>query len=54
MLEYPRPQFKRTSFYCLNGQWTLNNKPIIVPFDLCGITHKGHYVYFLIMWSFIS
>lgn len=32
MLEYPRPQFKRTSFYCLNGQWTLNNKPIIVPY----------------------
>ena len=29
---YPRPQFKRDSFYCLNGTWGLNNDFIEVPF----------------------
>ena len=30
--EYPRPMLKRNSFYSLNGEWTLNNNPIIIPF----------------------
>ncbi len=30
--EYPRPQFKRNSFFPLNGEWMLNNKSICVPF----------------------
>lgn len=29
---YPRPQFKRQSFQSLDGYWTLNSKPINVPF----------------------
>lgn len=29
---YPRPQFKRDSYYCLNGKWQLNNNDIIVPY----------------------
>ena len=37
---YPRPQMKRDSFYCLNGEWILSgasmkgmkSKPILVPF----------------------
>lgn len=29
---YPRPQFKRNSYYCLNGLWGLNNDFIEVPF----------------------
>ncbi|MBQ3089927.1 MAG: glycoside hydrolase family 2 [Oscillospiraceae bacterium] len=29
---YPRPQLKRESFYCLNGQWTLNGNSILVPY----------------------
>lgn len=29
---YPRPQFKRDSFYSLNGEWTLNGQNIIVPY----------------------
>ena len=30
--EYPRPMLKRDSYYSLNGEWTLNNNQIIVPF----------------------
>ncbi len=30
--EYPRPMLKRDSFYSLNGEWTLNNNHIVVPF----------------------
>lgn len=30
--EYPRPQHKRNSFFCLNGEWELNGLPIQVPF----------------------
>lgn len=30
--EYPRPQLRRDSFYSLDGEWTLNSKPIKVPF----------------------
>lgn len=30
--EYPRPMLKRESYYSLNGEWTLNNNHIIVPF----------------------
>lgn len=30
--EYPRPMLKRDSYYSLNGEWTLNNNKIIVPF----------------------
>lgn len=41
---YPRPQFKRNSFYSLNGQWQLNGKPICVPYPkeskLSGYTIK--------------
>lgn len=29
---YPRPQFIRNSFFNLNTGWTLNNKPINIPF----------------------
>ena len=29
---YPRPQFKRNSFYNLNKNWILNNKSINIPF----------------------
>ena len=29
---YPHPQFKRDSFFCLNGTWGLNNGFIEVPF----------------------
>lgn len=29
---YPRPQFKRDSFYCLNGIWKLNGNDINVPY----------------------
>lgn len=30
--EYPRPQLKRSSFFCLNGSWLLEGKPIEVPY----------------------
>lgn len=30
--EYPRPQLRRSSFYCLNGQWLLDGRPIEVPY----------------------
>ena len=30
--QYPRPQLKRPNFTCLNGEWTLNDSPIRVPF----------------------
>ena len=29
---YPRPQLRRDSFLCLNGEWHLNGEPIQVPF----------------------
>ncbi len=29
---YPRPQLKRDSFYSLNGMWSMNGKPICVPY----------------------
>ena len=32
MTEYPRPQLKRDSFFCLNGVWQLDGKDINVPF----------------------
>ena len=31
---YPRPLLKRASFYSLNGEWSLNNHPIEVPFPV--------------------
>ena len=30
--EYPRPQMKRDSFFCLNGEWQCNGQTIRVPF----------------------
>ena len=43
---YPRPNFKRDSFICLNGEWFLNDKPIIVPYpkesDLSLYPNKEH------------
>lgn len=30
--EYPRPQFRRDSFFSLDGKWQLNGAPIHVPF----------------------
>ena len=42
--QYPRPQLKRQNFTCLNGEWTLNDTPIRVPFppqsDLSNYTKK--------------
>lgn len=32
MTEYPRPQLKRESFFCLNGEWVLDEQKIQVPF----------------------
>ncbi|MBR6766458.1 MAG: glycoside hydrolase family 2 [Clostridia bacterium] len=32
MNEYPRPQLKRNSFFCLNGKWTMNGSEITVPY----------------------
>jgi len=32
MNEYPRPQLRRESFLCLNGQWMLDDQAIQVPF----------------------
>ena len=29
---YPRPQLKRDNYVILNGQWSLDKKPIEVPF----------------------
>ena len=29
---YPRPQLVRDSYFCLNGEWELDGKKIIVPF----------------------
>ncbi len=29
---HPRPQFKREHYYILHQNWTLNNKPIMMPF----------------------
>ena len=29
---YPRPQLKRESYYSLNGEWTLNQKPVLIPY----------------------
>ena len=29
---YPRPQFKRESYFCLNGIWQCNGKDILIPF----------------------
>ncbi|MBR2578179.1 MAG: glycoside hydrolase family 2 [Erysipelotrichaceae bacterium] len=43
---YPRPQFKRTSFFSLDGEWTLNDRNIEVPFpkesSLSGYPVKDH------------
>ncbi|MCR4938762.1 MAG: MFS transporter [Treponemataceae bacterium] len=30
--EYPRPQMRRSSFFCLNGEWKCNGQTISVPF----------------------
>jgi len=30
--EYPRPQLKRENWFCLNGIWELNGKPVRIPF----------------------
>ena len=30
--EYPRPQLKRNNWLSLNGEWRLNQRPILVPF----------------------
>ena len=32
MNTYPRPNFKRDSYICLNGNWECNGKPIMVPY----------------------
>ena len=32
LTEYPRPQLRRESFFSLNGEWTLDERPIQVPF----------------------
>ncbi len=29
---YPRPQMRRDSFFCLNGEWLMNGQKILVPF----------------------
>ncbi len=31
MQYYPRPQLRRESFFCLAGPWTLNGRPITLP-----------------------
>ncbi|MBR4421227.1 MAG: glycoside hydrolase family 2, partial [Erysipelotrichaceae bacterium] len=48
---YPRPLLKRDSFLSLNGTWSLNGKPIEVPFapeaeasSFEGELHGLHYV----------
>ncbi|MBQ9765233.1 MAG: MFS transporter [Lachnospiraceae bacterium] len=49
---YPRPQLRRDSFYILDGEWMLNDRPINVPYspqaELSGYGHrvgkKLHYV----------
>ena len=30
--EYPRPQMRRNSFFCLNGEWTLDEQKVQVPY----------------------
>lgn len=49
---YPHPQFKRDSFYSLNGEWLLNDKPINVPYpkesklsDYPIKTHEDNLIY---------
>ncbi len=46
MNSYPRPQFKRNSFYSLNGIWKLNDKDINVPYpkesDLSNYPNKEY------------
>ena len=32
MTEYPRPQMRRASFLCLNGEWQLNGSAVQVPY----------------------
>ncbi len=32
--EYPRPQLKRDSFFCLNGAWDVNGQTVEVPYPL--------------------
>jgi len=32
MNEYPRPQMRRDSFFCLNGEWTLDEQRVQVPY----------------------
>ncbi|MBR0461156.1 MAG: glycoside hydrolase family 2 [Erysipelotrichaceae bacterium] len=43
---YPRPQFRRASFFSLDGKWRLNGKEIEVPFPkesaLSGYPDKEH------------
>ncbi len=42
---YPRPQLRRDSFYSLDGEWTLNDKPIKVPFPpQSELSEYGHKV----------
>lgn len=31
-MTYPRPQLKREKYHMLNGEWTLNEHPVTVPF----------------------
>ena len=54
---YPRPQMKRDSFFCLNGEWTVEldgepSRPIRVPFCpesiLSGVRRKSNRAEFLI------
>ena len=32
--EYPRPQLRRDSFFCLNGSWEVNGQVVQVPYPL--------------------
>ncbi len=42
---YPRPQLRRDSFYSLDGEWILNDKPIKVPFPpQSELSEYGHKV----------
>ena len=40
--EYPRPQFRRGSFFSLNGEWQANGQTIEVPFPPQSALSRWH------------
>lgn len=42
--QYPRPQMRRNSFFCLNGNWQLNGQQVLVPFPPQSLLsgYQGH------------